>query len=208
MRANVYVDGFNLYYGCLKRTPYKWLDLSKLCQFLLPKSVALNEIKYFTALVSSRPNNPQQDIRQQTYIRALQTLPNVSVVYGQFLSHRVRMHLAYPPAVGSHSVEVIKTEEKGSDVNLATEILIDGFLQRYDMAVLVSNDSDLFAPINAVSKILGLPVGIFNPYPKSSRVLQSVASFIKPIRKGVLAASQFPVTLTDANGTFSKPGTW
>ncbi len=208
MRANVYVDGFNLYYGCLRKTPYRWLDLSKLCNFLLPKSATLNEIKCFTALVSARPHNPQQDIRQQTYIRALQTIPNLSVILGQFLSHPIRMHLAHPPATGSQSVEVIKTEEKGSDVNLATEILIDGFLKRYDMAILVSNDSDLFAPINAVSNILKIPVGIFNPYPKSSRVLQRAASFIKPIRTGVLAASQFPPTLTDANGTFIKPNTW
>tara|TARA_R110002072_G_scaffold29206_4_gene92759 strand:- start:564 stop:863 length:300 start_codon:yes stop_codon:yes gene_type:complete len=30
MRTCVYVDGFNLYYGALKRTPYKWLDLAAL----------------------------------------------------------------------------------------------------------------------------------------------------------------------------------
>jgi hypothetical protein len=93
-------------------------------------------------------------------------------------------------------------------VNIATEILVDSFLKRCDMTILVSNDSDLFAPINAVSSILGQPVGIFNPYPKTSRVLQKVAQFVKPIRTGVLNASQFPPTLTDANGTFTKPASW
>lgn len=208
MRANIYVDGFNLYYGCLKKSPYKWLDLSKLCSYLLPKSAALNQIKYFTALVTARPNDPQQPVRQQIYIRALQTLPNLSVVYGQFLSHTIRMPLAYPPAKGAHTVEVIKTEEKGSDVNIATELIVDGFLNAYDMAVIISNDSDLCSPIGAVRNNLNLPVGVFNPYSHPSRELLKFASFMKPIRQGVLAASQFPSTLTDANGTFSKPGMW
>jgi hypothetical protein len=54
---NVYVDGFNLYYGALKRTPYKWLDLGKLAEILLPTDT-VQEIHYFTARVSSRPYNP------------------------------------------------------------------------------------------------------------------------------------------------------
>jgi hypothetical protein len=49
-KVNVYIDGFNLYYGALKGTPYKWLDLSRLCQTLLP-SDTIHEIKYFTARV-------------------------------------------------------------------------------------------------------------------------------------------------------------
>jgi hypothetical protein len=112
MKANVYVDGFNLYYGCLRKTPYKWLDLSKLCGYLIPKSVTLNEIKYFTALVSARPGNPQQDLRQQTYIRALQTLPNLTVVYGQFLSHPIRMHLANPPQPDHNRSKSSKRKKK------------------------------------------------------------------------------------------------
>jgi hypothetical protein len=35
MRTIVYIDGFNLYYGAVKGTPYKWLDLKSVCQKLL-----------------------------------------------------------------------------------------------------------------------------------------------------------------------------
>ncbi len=207
MKTNVYVDGFNLYYGCLKNTPYRWLDISKLCSLLLPQNT-INEIKYFTALVSARPNDPDQPIRQQTYLRALQTIPNLTVVYGQFLTHKIRMQLAVPTATGQKTAEVIKTEEKGSDVNLATELLIDGFLQRYEVAVVISNDSDLVAPIRAVATVLQVPIGILNPHKHPSRELLKVTKFIKPIRQGVLQNSQFPSMLTDANGTFSKPNAW
>jgi hypothetical protein len=93
--TNVYIDGFNLYYGSLRNTPYRWLNLETLCQLLLPKNT-IGEIKYFTALVSSRPNDPDQAIRQQLYLRALGTLPKVSIHKGHFLTHEVTMALVVP----------------------------------------------------------------------------------------------------------------
>jgi hypothetical protein len=78
-RTNVYVDGFNLYYGALKgRGPgYKWLDLELLVRHLLPNN-DIGRIRYFTAHVSGRPSDPQLPERQQTYLRALETLPRVT----------------------------------------------------------------------------------------------------------------------------------
>jgi hypothetical protein len=57
--SNVYVDGFNLYYGCLRHTAYKWLDLEALCKRLLP-AYDIRRIRYFTARVSGRtdPGTP------------------------------------------------------------------------------------------------------------------------------------------------------
>ncbi len=48
--VNVYIDGFNLYYGALKRTPYKWLDLRKLAETMLPTDT-VQEVHYFTARI-------------------------------------------------------------------------------------------------------------------------------------------------------------
>lgn len=143
MKANIYVDGFNLYYGCIRNTPYHWLDIAKMCQLLLPGD-QIQSIKYFTAMVTPRPNDPEKRIRQERYLRALKTIPNLKVITGRFLSHTVTMRLA-PPKEGF--AEVIKTEEKGSDVNIATHLLIDGFRDKFELAVIISNDSDLLAPI-------------------------------------------------------------
>lgn len=85
--TNVYIDGFNLFYGALKGSPYKWLDLEALCQHLLPKD-SINRIRYFTAKVSARPDEPQLPVRQETYLRALGTLPSVSVHLGVFYGPR------------------------------------------------------------------------------------------------------------------------
>jgi uncharacterized LabA/DUF88 family protein len=207
MVTNIYVDAFNLYYGCLKDTPYRWLNLAELCRLMLPYDT-INQIKYFTAKVSARPSDPSQPVRQQTYLRALQTIPNLSIIYGQFKTSTAWMHLAHPQPGKPPYVEVLRTTEKGSDVNLATHLLIDGFRGNYDVAVVISNDSDLLEPIKFVINDLGKPVGILNPQKYASRDLAQHVTFMKAIRKGVLAASQFPSTLTDQHGTFHKPSTW
>lgn len=207
MRTNVYVDGFNLYYGALRKTPYKWLNLAEMCRLLLPKHT-IQHIKYFTARINGRPNDPSQPQRQETYFRALRTLPNLSIIFGHFLTNDIWMPLVTPTPDGSQYAFVRKTEEKGSDVNIATHLLNDGYKGLYQAAILVTNDSDLCEPIRIVRQELGLVVGLLNPYTKPSRVLRQHASFTKPIRIGVLRASQFAPTLVDATGSFHKPPSW
>lgn len=186
MKTIVYIDAFNLYYGALRKTPYRWLDLAKLCQFMLPPN-QIQQIKYFTALVKPRPQNPDKPIRQQMYLRALGTLPNVSIILGHYLSHHVMMPLASPPTQGPKYVKVIKTEEKGSDVNLAT----------------------LAGPIEIVTTRLKKTVGVLNPHDHHpSRELIKHATFFKRIRATVLPKCQFPAALTDTHGVFHKPKKW
>ena len=118
------------------------------------------------------------------------------------------MPLVVPPGQPQKYARVVKTEEKGSDVNLATHLLHDAHMGRFDVAVVVSNDSDLLEPIKIVRQVLKKKVGILNPHPKASRALLPQIDFIKQIRPGVLKASQFAPTLTDAVGTFTKPASW
>lgn len=205
--TNVYIDGFNFYYGALRGTPYRWLDVRQLCQLLLPHNT-ISEIKYYTARVKPRPGDPGQAVRQQLYLRALSTLPGLSIHYGHFLSHEVTMPLVPVPGQRQQFARVIKTEEKGSDVNLATHFLHDAHMGRFDVGVIVSNDSDLLEPIRIVRAQLGKKVGILNPHPRPSRALLPHLDFIKPIRAGVLGASQLPAVLHDAHGAFTKPSNW
>lgn len=204
-RTNVYIDGFNLYYGLLKGTPYKWLDVGKLCQAMLPND-SIQSIKYFTANVSARPNDPQLPIRQQIYFRALKTIPHLSIIHGHFLTHSVPMQLTGVNPI--RRVWVDKTEEKGSDVNLAAHLLHDGFKGLYDVAVLITNDSDLAEPVRMVKQVLNLSIGILNPHARNSRTLQQYATFIKRIRQNHLHACQFTDKLTDGTGEFHKPIGW
>jgi hypothetical protein len=158
--------------------------------------------------VSARPGDPDQAVRQQLYFRALQTLSGLTIHYGHFLTHEVTMPLVPVPGEPQRYARVIKTEEKGSDVNLATHLLHDAHMGRFDIAVVVSNDSDLLEPIKIVREQLGKKVGILNPQKNPSRALLPHIDFIKQIRTGVLKASQFSGSMTDKHGTFSKPPAW
>jgi NYN domain len=207
-RTSVYIDAFNLYFGAIKDTPHRWLNIHAMCQAYLPHN-DITAIKYFTAKISARPNDLQQPIRQQTYLRALATLPELEIIYGHYLSHVVRARLANPPPGGPATVEIIKTEEKGSDVNLATHLVHDAHLNRFDIAVVVSNDSDLLMPIQLVRTALGKKNGILNPHKNPSRALLPHIDFIKQIRAAALAASQFPAQVVNSKGQIiHKPTGW
>ena len=209
MRVNVYVDGFNLYYGCLKGTPYKWLNLERLCEQLLPR-FELGRVRYFTAPVNGRPHNPHARLRQETYLRALFTLPRVEVHFGSFLTRPARMPLAHPTPTGPRVVEVLRTEEKGSDVNLATYLLVDAFRRDAEAFAVVSNDSDLIEPMRIVRHELGRVVGLLSPRPTRGHGLEDCRpTFTKRIRQGVLRSSQFPSRVIDADGeVITKPKDW
>jgi uncharacterized LabA/DUF88 family protein len=207
MRTNVYIDGFNLFYGCVRGTPFKWLDLAVLCQILLPPN-EIRTIKYFTARIVPRRGDPEQAMRQELYFRALRTLPAVEIILGHFLSNPIRL----PLADGSGFAEVLRTEEKGSDVNLATHLIHDAHRGVMDCAVVVSNDSDLAEPMRIVREELGLVVGLISPTTKwdrhPSRQLIKHASFNKSIRRSALQKSQFQPILRDASGEIRKPASW
>ena len=211
MRVNVYVDGFNLWYAIREHArnghAVKWLDLDRLSRLLLPNDT-INRIRYFTAAVQPRPNRPNQAVHQQIYWRALRTTPHLSIHEGTFRTDPRWMPLETPPPTGPATVRVLKTEEKGSDVNLATYLVSDAYERDFEKAVVISNDSDLCTPIVLVRMRLGLDVIVYNPGTKHSRELQRDATSMRPLRRGPLLGSQFPATLTDAHGSFTKPSGW
>lgn len=216
LKTNVYVDGLNLYYGCLKGTPFRWLDIAKLCRTELLQN-QINRIRYFTALVGEHPGDPQQPFRQQIYLRALCTIPNLTIHYGQFLRNPIRMPLVNPPATGPNTVEVWRTEEKASDVNLASYLLLDAFNQECEVAAVISNDSDLAEPIRLARRDLGVKVVVLHPLrksrpgqklPRPNFQLVKASTKSTVIKEESLAQSQFPSTLTDDVGTITKPAGW
>lgn len=206
MRTYVYIDGFNLYYGALKGTDYKWLDVNALMSSLLPRNDILR-IKLFTARITPRPNDLDAAKRQNAYLRALDAhCRNLDIIYGHFLSNNTRMYLATPPATGPRTVEVIKTEEKGSDVNLAVHMVDDAWQDLYDVGVVISNDSDLAGPMKIVRR-LKKSTGLITPSKRrpSQQLLQH-SSFRKTLRPAQLAAAQLPAQIP---GTpISKPVAW
>lgn len=245
IRSYVYVDGFNLYYGALRRTEFRWLDLVKLAYQVLPNGHAVECLKYFTARVSGA-RDPNAPARQQMYLNAIATLAEVEIHFGTFLAKPLWRPLLNLPIAdckihamptvtipeGAHPVTLSETEdlvlpvgnypnrrsgtpkyrrriawpisnaviaeahtmeEKGSDVNLAVHLLNDAWMDRFDVAAVVSNDTDLVEPIRMVSQERGKTVIAVCPSRWSTAPkLRSVASGVRHIRKKMLEVSQFP----------------
>ena len=209
MKTNIYIDGFNLYYRALKDSPFRWLNLRKLAETLFPQD-AINSVCYFTARLDTRPGNPGQSRRQLVYLRALATLPGLEIHYGVFRSGVKRRPLAQPiPGLPTH-VLVRNSEEKGSDVNLATRLLVDGFSGEYEQAVVMSNDADFAGAMRYVRDSLGLRVTLVNPDPRkaSPRELADAATYVKRLWKSHLRRSPLPDTLRDEVGIIAKPDGW
>ena len=110
MRVNVYVDGFNLYYRALRSTRYKWLNVRRLAELYLGSvsRASIHRLRYFTAEVNARPHDPDQPVRQQTYLRALRTLPNLTIHLGHF-SEQVEWRQR---ADGQGTIRVVVSDEK------------------------------------------------------------------------------------------------
>ena len=208
LRTHVYVDGFNLYNGILKKNPkFKWLNLVALCEHILNQNNEVRAVHFFTAKVNGK-RDPDQPNRQQIYFRELNTLPQVRIHLGHFLSQPQKMLAAESWPTGNKFHMVMRTEEKGSDVNLATQLLVDAFDDAFDVAVIISNDGDLKSAISVVRDRFKKTIGIIFPRHPISRALKPLAHFTNTPTSTALKLSQFPDEMKDVNGLFRKPKSW
>ncbi len=180
------------------------MDIQKLAESLRPNDDVI-KVKYFTAKIR---NDFASLNRQQTYLDALSTLPKVEIYYGRYLeSHPVMYQhpLTDPPT----KVKVIKREEKGSDVNLCTHLVIDGMNNNFDAAAIISNDTDFCFPISYVIDTLKKPVYLFNPKSTNARDLEKCSTSIYPINNNMLSSCLFPeIVVSPSERSFKRPPEW
>lgn len=207
MRVRVYLDGFNFYYRALRKTRHKWVNPVALASSILSPDDSIDMVRYFTARVKKRPGNDGSPARQQAYLSALGTLPEMKVHYGSFLAKTKMRPLVADP---SRFVEVHDTEEKGSDVNLAAFLIRDGWMDCYDAALVMSQDSDLCEAIRIVRDDIKKPVGVaWFDGSEPGRRLTNVCSFVRHVTQARLAAAQFPDRLMGKNGHYiRRPSVW
>lgn len=205
----MYVDGFNLYYRALRGTSYKWLNLEALVKGLLDPDNDIRQIRYFTAPVSGRLD-PGQPIRQQRYLQALSTLPCISVHQGNFLTKPKIRPLVNPPPGGPTHVQIFNTEEKGSDVNLATYLVHDAWRDLFDVAVVLSQDTDLVEPVRIVRDEIKKNIGVVCLDGLKPGKLAAYGSFVRHLTASRLAAAQFPDTIPFGRKgkSVTRPAEW
>lgn len=226
MRTFVYVDGFNLYHMRLQRQrQHRWLNLKVLADLLVNPPHVIERVNFYTARVSSKID-PLAPAKQQVYLSALKTVPEIDIHYGRFLFGEKWAFLIQPPSAKPadyvwnlpppRTVMVAKVEEKGSDVNLGSHLVRDALLDRFDVALVISNDTDLVEPIRIAVQEAGKKVGVVAPIrarhnqaPIPSPSLRQVSSFTIYIDDHHLKAAQFPIEVTRADGTLViRPAGW
>ncbi len=224
-RAIFYIDGCNLYYLRLKDNPHiKWLNLKLLGDQIVPYNTSVLGIKYFTADVSNRFDEKAPS-RQKIYFKALKTVSEIEIIKGRFVFRKNWAKLANPLETNilnyrwnrpkPSSVKVNRTEEKGSDVNLASHLVLDACQDKFDIAYVITNDTDLVEPIRLVSQVLGKEVVIVGPTlfteikkanGKKQKIylpdkkLKDVATSFCCINEVQLQNAQFPDIIIDNNG--------
>jgi hypothetical protein len=212
-RVICYVDGFNLYYG-LRDSGFRrflWLDVHSLAeQVKLPNQHVICT-KYFTSLISgARPNDSpryaaertEKRKRQATYLDALRAHVSVlKIHFGHFLGKDLTC-FACQSTWSTY-------EEKMTDVNIATEMLLDAYNDRFDTALLISADSDLVPPVRAIRAAFPEKrVVVAFPPGRSSFELKKAANAQFMISKGPLKRSQLPDEVSAGGFTYRRPASW
>ncbi len=203
-RVAVYVDGLNLFYGLKARRwhRYYWLDLRQLAQNLLRPDQQLAIVRYFTARFDPQVDDPDQHVRQDTYLKALETLPDLSIQYGYHLPKNVTCHRC--------GTARRTYEEKMTDVNIAVALFRDAMLGVFDTAIVVSADSDLIGPLDAVlSSYPDKRILVAFPPSRNSEHLRRHATAAFTLGRKVISDSQFPPQVVNQDGyVIDKPSHW
>jgi uncharacterized LabA/DUF88 family protein len=200
-RVIAYIDGFNLYQGMRQgrlRHLY-WLDVQSLAEKLLKSNQDLVSVRYFSAGVVG---DAAKGRRQATYLDAIRVRPLVTVKLGTFQSEQIRCSKCH--------LNWTIPKEKQTDVAIATAMLLDAHMQICDVALLISGDSDLVPPIQAIrDHFQQIRVIVAFPPNRNTRQLQQVAHGHYFINHADLAASQLAEEITKPNGhVLKRPEKW
>ena len=225
MKTTVYVDGYNLFYGCLQHGPYKWLDVHTLFARIVHEqtpSATIACVKYFTApirsKVASRGNAAMA--AQQAYHRALKIRhPDcIEIIEGYYALEKANLLAYQQPPDKNHRVEVWKLEEKQTDVSIALGAYRDASAGRAEQLVFVSNDSDLVPALQALRDDFGdrHAIGLVMPMRKKDRPqrpgndnLSQLADWTRRyILDDELAASQLPDMIPTRRKPIRRPEYW
>ncbi len=203
-RVTVYVDGFNLYFGLRSKgwRKHYWLDLVALSTALLKPYQTLTGTHYFTSRIRANGSNQADRQRQNTYLEALATLPELQTHFGHFLEKPRRCHACGATWMGY--------EEKMTDVNIAVRLLTDAFEDRFDVALLVSGDSDLTTPLRTLrAQFPTKRLIVAFPPDRTSFELRNAAHAAFTIGEAKLRQSHLPEQVERADGfVLARPPHW
>ena len=200
-RVIAYIDGFNLYFGLRDngwRSCY-WLNVKLLCEGLLLPNQQLIQTKYFTSRIRG---NPSKCARQDAFIRAIKTIPGISVRKGRYSTKTYECR-------NCSQIKKLPSE-KMTDVRIASEMVSDAHLNKYDTAFLITGDKDFVPAIEIIKSQLSRKcVVVIFPPNRQCDDLKKIANVALHISKGLLRRSLLPRVITLPHGrTITCPPSW
>lgn len=234
MRTRIYVDGYNLYYGCLKGTSLKWLDVLSLFEAHILPSVTATvagqrlhtvlaplSLKFFTAKILEKVAKASDSVQcQERYHAALKKHQpgRLEIIEGYYSlnSTTARLVDAQNPKAAPRDCEeatVWKVEEKQSDVNLALHAVTDVLLGGMEQVVIVTNDTDIAPAVEMLKRHTKAVVGVVVPTTDRERPpnkdLVVLADWVRThITLAELQAAQLPRVIPDPRRPVAKPDSW
>lgn len=202
-RVISYIDGFNLYFGLRSRgwRKYYWLDLAGMSRAILKPGQTLVHCHYFTARI--RTDGRSQDARRQSiWLDALATRTDITCHFGHYLPK--------PQRCFNCGATWTSHEEKMTDVNIATQLLVDAYEDRFDTALIVSGDSDLTTPIKRVRERFPKKrlIVAFPPNRRSDQLRKAAHGHLV-IGADSLRQNLLPDEITTASGfVLRRPSQW
>ena len=214
LRATVYIDGFNLYYGIISKGwgVYRWLDVYLFSHTLIPSNYTLNKVRYFTSHITG---DVSKHDRQQQYLNALKAKNGNAIKiqtgkYSNFPTH-CKICNSKPVICENCGSVYTKPNEKQTDVNIATAMLLDCFESQTDCIILVSGDSDYEAPLKEIHRVFPSIKRIiaFPPMRRNSKLYTMCEHwFTIPEISFVNSQLPNPVVSVKNGKKYSKPTSW
>lgn len=234
LKTRVYIDGYNFYYGCLKGTPHKWLDLHALFKLgVLPSVMAELEgqrlqfdldtltVKYFTAEILEKvATAPDSLVCQKSYLGALakHSAGALEIIKGNYALNEAKakqVDASHPQRWPRDcpSVNIWKVEEKKSDVGLALHAFKDAMLGEIEHAVIVTNDTDILPALEMINQFTRVKIGLVIPTLDHTRrpnqELRDQAIWTRTqITEAELAQYQLPRVIAGGRRPYTKPISW
>ena len=218
MRTIAYIDGYNLYYGLLRKSKFKWLDVYALFRdHALSGSTELVEVRYYTApMLGKMSDDLESPIRQRRYLQALRKMHPIglTLIEGRIVASTPFQRLIHPILEAPHlkKVQVLDFNEKKTDVNIAVDMVDGAWKKSYDQVVLCSNDSDLEGALRSIKEHhphirIGLVAPISGDDPrKISNDLAQFSDWKKILSTAHLSNSQLPNRIPSSH--LVKPTAW
>lgn len=214
-RTIVHIDGSNLYYGHLRGTANKWLDLEAFAAKLLNPRHAILAVRYFTSRIIDKTPDHRHAQRQSKYLDALVNRPHTEIIEGHYREQGELLAPAREPCLSCDDrradgrIKVFRITEKMTDVNIAAAMLQDAYERRADCLALISGDADLAPVVKLIRYRIGIPVLVFNPQSSICNELRRYATFYRNIPKGFAEGCRLPDSLVTTDGrTIRCPAEW